>query len=201
MISISTRGTALTSAILREYKSIMDKPHPDIDVYMNENDITFWKILFKGPDSTPYANGCWLAYMKFPSDYPLSPPEMRMDTPIKHCNINNYGRICHSIFDRNYVPTVKVSLILECVYGLLLNPDVTDPLDTNLALLFYSANGEYEATIMENVKKYASRSRWAWQNIFTGDNEEDYGSNDDEYSSASENMSSSEENSSSEVDD
>ena len=101
--------------------------------------------------------------MQFTSDWPLTAPVIRMITPIKHCNINNYGRICHSILDRNYISTISISTILECVYGLLLNPDVTDPLDTNLALMYYEATGAYEANIMRYVNKHAGKTREAWK--------------------------------------
>lgn len=159
-------STSIMAAIAHEYKLILTEPHPDIDVYVNSDDMSFWKVIFKGPESTPYAAGCWLAYMRFPADYPMSPPELRFDTPIRHCNINCYGRVCHSIFDRNYVPTIRVKMILECVYGLLLNPDVSDPLDTNLAMQFYDGNGQYEATIMEEVKASATRTRGEWRKLF-----------------------------------
>lgn len=147
----------------RELIDIIKNPHPDIDIYINDSDIYFWKVVFKGPDGTPYQNGTWLAYIQFPQTYPYIPPNIRFVTPIKHCNINNYGRVCHSILDRNYTPNIKVSLILQCIYGLLLNPDIVDPLDTNLALLYYEANGLYEAQIMEYVNKYALKSRDIWK--------------------------------------
>jgi len=44
-----------------------------------------------------------------------------------------------------------------------LNPDVSDPLDTNMALLYYEANGQYEADILEYVNKYASKTREQWK--------------------------------------
>ena len=46
---------------------------------------------------------------------------MRFVTPIKHCNINSYGRICHSIFDRNWSSDAKFSTLLSCIYGLLVS--------------------------------------------------------------------------------
>jgi ubiquitin-protein ligase len=153
--------------ILSEIKYINQNPHPDIDVYINYDDLTFWKVIFCGPVSSPYVGGCWLAYIKFPPNYPNVPPEIRFKTPIKHANINKYGKVCHSILDRNYVPTMQVSLILQCVYGLFLNPDINDPLDTNLALKYFQSEGDYEAEILSHVKKYASKSRESWKIYLT----------------------------------
>ena len=147
----------------KELLMIQKNPHPEIDVFINDDDIFFWKVLFSGPDGTPYKGGCWLAYVQFPQTYPLVAPNIRFVTPIKHCNINNYGRVCHSILDRNYTPNVGISMILQCIYGLLLNPDISDPLDTNLASSFYEANGVYEADIMAHVNKYARKTQSEWK--------------------------------------
>ncbi|QTF49735.1 RING-finger-containing E3 ubiquitin ligase [Acanthamoeba polyphaga mimivirus] len=165
IISKTNENTKLSQKLIRVQREIVDvmkNQHPDIDVYINEQDISFWKIVFKGPDSTPYKNGTWLAYIQFTEEYPNIAPNIRFVTPIKHCNINNYGRVCHSILDRNYTPNVKISLILQCIYGLLLNPDVNDPLDTNLAMIYYDANGLYEAQIIDYVNKFALKSREEW---------------------------------------
>jgi ubiquitin-protein ligase len=71
--------------------------------------------------STPYAAGVWLLFVEFPEAYPREAPKMRFVTPIKHCNINSYGRICHSIFDRNWSSDAKFSTLLSCIYGLLVS--------------------------------------------------------------------------------
>ena len=68
--------------------------------------------MIEGPDSTPYRNGAWILAVSFPVEYPLMPPEIRFVTPILHCNVNSYGKICHSIFDRNYVGSQAIHLLL-----------------------------------------------------------------------------------------
>ena len=81
-------------------------------------------MVMKGPEGTPYEDGAFLLYAHFPPTYPRTAPEMRFITPIYHCNVNPEGRICHSIFDRNYsVNTSTVRLILDCVFGLMLEPE------------------------------------------------------------------------------
>ena len=63
---------------------------------------------------------------------------MRFITPIYHCNINANGRICHSIFDRNYTVDTTVRMIFDCLYGLLMTPDPEDPLDNAIAQEYYT---------------------------------------------------------------
>lgn len=48
---------------------------------------------------------------------------------IYHCNINNVGRICHNIFDRNYNAQITMREIFDAVFGLLISPEPEDPLD------------------------------------------------------------------------
>lgn len=81
--------------------------------------------------------------------------------------------MCHSIFDRNYTADTAISTILQCVYGLLLNPDVDDPLDSTLALEFYNDNGLYETSILEHVQRHAmEKSRDEWRKELSGANSE-----------------------------
>ena len=110
--------------ILLELRNLVKEPHPSFTIFPDEQDIGFWKMVMKGPEGTPYEDGAFLLYAHFPPTYPRTAPEMRFITPIYHCNVNPEGRICHSIFDRNYsVNTSTVRLILDCVFGLMLEPE------------------------------------------------------------------------------
>ena len=109
-------------------------------------------------------------------------------TPILHCNVNSHGKICHSIFDRNYnagagrcraarpgepcrgattyrarpvcgLADTSMATILNCVYGLLLTPDKHDPVDSTLALSANNDSGEYEGSIMAHVALHAAKPR------------------------------------------
>uniref|UniRef100_A0A3B5KWC9 UBC core domain-containing protein n=1 Tax=Xiphophorus couchianus TaxID=32473 RepID=A0A3B5KWC9_9TELE len=89
----------------------------------------FWKIVLEGPPDTPYEKGTFELYCQFGTEYPVKPPTVRFVTPIYHCNINNVGRICHNILDRNYNSLITMREILEAVFGLLMHPEPEDPLD------------------------------------------------------------------------
>ena len=91
----SSRNQASTRRILYELRQIQNNPHPSIDIYPCESNLGFWKVIIEGPDSTVYKNGVWLIWVKFPTDYPLNAPEIRFETPIRHCNVNAHGKICH----------------------------------------------------------------------------------------------------------
>lgn len=38
--------------------------------------------------------------------------------------MNSHGRICHSILERNYLVDTKMKDIFDCIFGLLLTPEV-----------------------------------------------------------------------------
>lgn len=37
----------------------------------------YWEALIQGPEETPFEGGVFAAELKFPKDYPLSPPTMK----------------------------------------------------------------------------------------------------------------------------
>ncbi|CAM9335653.1 unnamed protein product [Laminaria digitata] len=182
--SSKTRGNAgggavhreRTRRVQREMMNMIKNPHPAFEVFPSDNDMCFWKAIVTGPESTPYKGGCWMVNVYFPPNYPSVAPDLRFNTPIRHCNINAHGRVCHSLLDRSWTPSTSVSSILGCVYGLLLYPDHDDPLDSTLTLQMYDSNGEYEAAIIEHRATQPSpkpRKVWATELEAEGMSEED----------------------------
>jgi len=145
--------------IMKELRVLVKSPHPNFDIYPTQADIGFWRLIMEIDVGSHYSGGTWLLYVEFPPEYPLKAPEIRFVTPIRHSNVNQYGKICHSIFNRNWTADTTMHTVLQCVYGLMLNPDTDDPLDTNLALSFFSASGDYEAAIMKHVEKFAKQKK------------------------------------------
>lgn len=88
----------------------------------------------------------------------MKPPEVRFITPIYHCNMNQQGRICHSVFDRNYSPALTFRQIIDCVYGLILTPEPEDPLDNVIASFYLSDYPTYLKNATNFTKEKASLS-------------------------------------------
>jgi hypothetical protein len=91
-------------------------PHPNIDVYVNDQDISFFKVILEvssssspplvsslarfslifrsqqGPkedaEQCPYRGGCFLLTCDIPEGYPRDPPEVRFVTFIMHPNVS-----------------------------------------------------------------------------------------------------------------
>ncbi|XP_061587146.1 uncharacterized protein LOC133451985 [Cololabis saira] len=144
--------------ILEELKSLHCDPHPFFRVFPSESDFTFWKIVMQGPPETPYEKGVFELYCQFGPDYPVKPPLLRFVTRVYHCNVNNVGRICHNIFDRNYNAHITMKEIFDAVYGLLIIPEPEDPLDSVLAEEFMTNRDEYEQEAKKQTGEHAGKS-------------------------------------------
>ena len=121
-------GNMLRNArLLTEIQGVIANPHPSYDVYISERDISFWKIVLQGPGGSPYASGTFMLYLNLTESWPTFAPRARFVTPIHHPNVNANGRICHSLFDRNWTSDTSCVNILNSIYGLLLSPDYSDP--------------------------------------------------------------------------
>jgi len=160
-------GVARKKRILKELKRLHKQPHPNVDCFPCEEDLNFLQLLFEGPADTPYAGGVWIVDVVFPADFPDIAPQLRFRTPIKHCNINMYGRVCHSIFGRGWSADTSLKMVIECVFGLFLNPEFDDPLDSALAAEYYEASGTYEFSIKQHTQKHFKHTREEWKAILS----------------------------------
>lgn len=145
-----TRQLSLSEMRLlnRALKSV--QKHPGYKVKLVQGDMCHWKVRFYGPEGTPYQGGVFKMSLFIEDNFPNEPPRCRFHPPVvPHCNINSYGRVCHSILDRNWTNSTPLKLVLDCIYGLFLTPEPDDPLDSMLAALMFTDKKEYERRIQD----------------------------------------------------
>jgi uncharacterized protein YegL len=58
-----------------------------VDIYFNEADLTYWKIVMEGPPDSPYKNGTFIISVHITREFPRFAPLVRFITPILHPNI------------------------------------------------------------------------------------------------------------------
>ncbi|GAT27726.1 ubiquitin-conjugating enzyme E2-18 kDa [Aspergillus luchuensis] len=64
--------------LFHEYKNLSTNPPEGITAGpVTEDDMFHWEALIQGPEGTPFEGGVFAAELKFPKDYPLSPPTMK----------------------------------------------------------------------------------------------------------------------------
>jgi ubiquitin-protein ligase len=74
-------------AYLEEMRLMIARPHEAMDVYVNESNMSFWKIIMSGPSASPYERGTFVLTVEMPSNYPQRAPTVRFITPILHPNV------------------------------------------------------------------------------------------------------------------
>jgi len=79
-----------------------DKPPPALRHLRQRGEHEYLESCHVGPPGSVYESGTFVLYLDMEEGrYPLFAPQARFVTGIHHPNVNQHGRICHSIFDRN----------------------------------------------------------------------------------------------------
>lgn len=128
-----------------EIKRFIANPIDGIAVFPSEDDLFVWRIVLRAPDNCPYTGAVYELVAEFPDQYPSSSPQIRFVDPIIHCNINSAGKVCHSIFDRNYNPSLSMQDLLFNVQMLMAEPEAAEPLDSMLGEQLRTDKAGYEA--------------------------------------------------------
>uniref|UniRef100_A0A3Q2UQZ6 Ubiquitin-conjugating enzyme E2R 2 n=1 Tax=Fundulus heteroclitus TaxID=8078 RepID=A0A3Q2UQZ6_FUNHE len=85
-------------ALMMELKSLQEQPVEGFRITLvEESDLYNWEVAIFGPPNTLYEGGYFKAHIKFPVDYPYSPPTFRFLTKMWHPNIYENGDVCISI--------------------------------------------------------------------------------------------------------
>ncbi|KAJ7581814.1 hypothetical protein C8J56DRAFT_1029289 [Mycena floridula] len=154
--------------IMQEIKAVVADPHPQIDVYVNDEDISFLKLILVAPDDAedekcPYKDGCFLLTCDLPEGYPRDPPEIRFVTFILHPNVSKQGKVCIAELGRLWSSDISLKEIFSLIYGLLLEPDLENPLEIQASLKYYDDDGTYALLAAEAVQEHAWKTREAWR--------------------------------------
>lgn len=165
--------------LLAEFNDIYENPDIDLpytidywDSPGNEN-LKNWKVLFIGPEGTPYEGGLFQAQMKFKDDYPKSPPSLHFKTRIFNCNISDTdGNVCISIInnwkiedksDKKYIEPEKKNIkeVLFAVSILFYDQNPDDPYNSFAAELYKKEDkNEFNKKVKEYIDLYASEDKY-----------------------------------------
>ncbi|PFH56707.1 hypothetical protein XA68_16111 [Ophiocordyceps unilateralis] len=153
--------------LLHEYRALTkDAPEGITAGPVSEDDLLQWECAVQGPEGTPFEGGVFLAEMKFPKDYPLSPPTMRFLVDVWHPNVYPSGLVCISILhppgdDPNHYeqaserwsPIQSVEKILISVMSMLAEPNDESPANVEAAKMWRERRAEYEDKVRANVRR------------------------------------------------
>ncbi|TFK70123.1 hypothetical protein BDN72DRAFT_896704 [Pluteus cervinus] len=165
-LTLPLTGDERIKRIMREIRGFVSDPHPQIDVYVNDQDISFFKIIMEAPsniDGCPYRGGAFLLTCDLPAGYPRDPPEFPFVTFILHPNISKQGKVCVAELGRLWSSDLTLKEVLAQIYGLLLEPDLENPLEIQASLKYYDDDGTYALAAATAVREHASKSRAHWK--------------------------------------
>ncbi|TFK70120.1 hypothetical protein BDN72DRAFT_795723 [Pluteus cervinus] len=165
-LTLPLTGDERIKRIMREIQRLVSDPHPHIDVYVNDRDISFFKIVMEAPDDIaecPYKGGAFLLTCDLPAGYPRDPPEFRFVTFILHPNVSKQGKVCVAELGRLWSSDLTLKEALAQIYGLLLEPDLDNPLEIQASLKYYDDDGTYALAAANAVQEHASKSREQWK--------------------------------------
>ncbi|KAG8467439.1 hypothetical protein KFE25_000755 [Diacronema lutheri] len=88
--------------LLAECQLLAKQSTPSVFALADEDDILHWTALIVGPPHSPYGLGMFHFDMRFPKDYPNSPPRVLITTTSSgtvrfNPNLYNNGKVCLSI--------------------------------------------------------------------------------------------------------
>lgn len=146
----ATPSSSAVRALSLEYKSLQEEPVEGFRVkLLNEDNLFEWEVAIFGPPDTLYQGGYFKAHMKFPPDYPYSPPSIRFLTKVWHPNVYENGDLCISILHppvddpqsgelpcERWNPTQNVRTILLSVISLLNEPNTYSPANVDASVMY-----------------------------------------------------------------
>merc|ERR1711934_106574 len=153
--------------LMKEYQALVSDPTPGILAGpISEDNFFEWEALVTGPDDTPFEFGVFRAILKFPHDYPQSPPTMRFTSSLFHPNVYPDGRVCISILhppgndpdgyetsSERWSPVQSVNKILLSVMSLLAEPNPDSPANVDAAKMWRDNRGEFYNRAHKNVRQ------------------------------------------------
>ncbi|XP_070543529.1 ubiquitin-conjugating enzyme E2 R2-like [Ptychodera flava] len=163
--------TSAVRALSLELKNLQEEPVEGFRVsLLNESSLFEWEVAIFGPPETLYQGGYFKARMKFPQDYPYSPPTFRFISKMWHPNVYENGDLCISILhppiddpqsgelpSERWNPTQNVRTILLSVISLLNEPNTFSPANVDASVMFRKwkdskgKDKEYENIIRKQV--------------------------------------------------
>lgn len=121
--------------------------------------INEWDVTMNGTPGTVYEGSTILAELKFPDDYPFSPPKFKFITRMFHPNIYEDGDVCISILkkenasmgteDRNssWTPSQTARTICFSILNLINEPNEDNAANLDAARMYRDNRELYNQTV------------------------------------------------------
>ena len=166
---MTSRKSTAASILLRQYRELTDpkKAIPSFHIELeDDSNIFVWNIgvMVLNEDSI-YHGGYFKAQMRFPNDFPFSPPQFRFTPAIYHPNVYRDGRLCISILHQSgdpmtdepdaetWSPVQTVESVLISIVSLLEDPNISSPANVDAAVDYRKHPEQYRQRVRMEVER------------------------------------------------
>jgi ubiquitin-conjugating enzyme E2 R len=159
-------ASAAAKLLQNQYKKIQSDPVEGIAVELNNDNLHEWKVYIEGPKDTFYEGGIFQLLMKFPQDYPMSPPAVTFLSDFWHPNVYPDGKVCISILhppgvdemsgelpEERWLPTQTVTTILLSIISLLSAPNISSPANVDASVEWRKEKELYRRRVADLIEK------------------------------------------------
>ena len=123
---------------------------------INGNNL-IWKVVFEGPEATPYEYGTFTIKFIFPENYPKNGPKAFFITKIIHPNVGSpIQHICINLLNE-WVPNRTIEDIILGILYIMINPTPEDGYDNEATKLLKSDPDAFYDKAEEYTELYAKK--------------------------------------------
>lgn len=146
-----------------ELKEILKEPNSLYNIFPDNDNFLKWKFIIFGPKETIYEYGIFEGYLRFPKNYPLSPPNVSFKSRILHPNIYKNGKVCMSILhagsdeygyekdSERWNPSHSVNSIMLSLISMLSDCNLESPANLDASKLFRDNYDEFKRKVYKDV--------------------------------------------------
>lgn len=141
-----------------------------VHVEIPDENIFVWNVSLMVVDPESMYHGSYLTgQLRFPSDYPFSPPSFRFTPAIFHPNVYVDGRLCISILhtanlevsdepvELTWSPAQNVESVLLSILSLLEDPNVNSPANVEASICYRKQKDVYAQKVKADVLRSKER--------------------------------------------
>ncbi|XP_018025848.1 ubiquitin-conjugating enzyme E2 S [Hyalella azteca] len=132
-------------ALMKEQAELTKNPLEDIQLHLNQQDVTDIQATIQGPVGTPFSGGHFRVKLVLGKDFPATPPKGFFLTRIFHPNVAANGEICVNALKKDWTPSLGIKHILLVIRCLLIVPNPESALNEEAGQLLLEAYDDYHA--------------------------------------------------------
>ncbi|OAD03060.1 hypothetical protein MUCCIDRAFT_81072 [Mucor lusitanicus CBS 277.49] len=147
-MTAATLSSKAIKRIVKEIQQLQTSPPEDIQIIVDDENLTEVQAWIRGPDGTPYEGGYFKVKLQMDEGFPDTPPKGYFLTKIFHPNVSEKGEICVNTLKKDWKSELGIEHVLLTIKCLLIVPNPESAL-----------NEEAGKLLLEHYEDYAKRAK------------------------------------------